>query len=72
MREFTITELAALEILGDFQPTNKPLDCRIKGSVNGNTEYYDSHSLREFADALNSIAQWLDERANEYERVEKL
>ena len=72
MRELTISEQAALELLGDFQPTVNPLDCKIKGYVNGNKEYYDSPSLREMADALNSIAQWLDERANEAETQEKV
>ena len=72
MREFTISELATLELLGDFQPTVNPLDCMLKGSIDGHKEYISSTSLREMADALNSIAQWLDERANEAETQEKV
>lgn len=67
MREFTDSELATLELLGDFEPTVKPLECMLKGSINGNKEYLSSTSLREMADALYSIAQWLDERAIEAE-----
>ena len=71
MREFTECEEATLEFLGNFGPTVDPLKCEIKGYMDGKT-YLNSTQLRELAIDLNSIAQWLDERATEAETQEKV
>ena len=77
MRDFTESEQETLNFLGNFQPTVNVLDCTVKGWITdecGDTykTYLSSTELRDLAANLNSVAQWLDERANEYERVEKL
>jgi hypothetical protein len=70
MREFTQSEQETLEFLGRFGPTVNPLLCEIKGwTMDSDGEvcktYLSSPALRDIANDLNSIAQWLDERANE-------
>ncbi len=77
MRDFTESEQETLNFLGNFQPTVNVLDCTVKGWITdacGDTykTYLSSTELRDLAADLNSVAQWLDERATEYERVEKL
>ena len=72
MRELTASEQETLELLGDFRPTVNVLHCEIKGRMidsDGDPVkvYFNSTGLRELATDLNSIAQWLDERATEHE-----
>jgi hypothetical protein len=72
MRELTARELETLDWLGGFLPTNVITNCEIKGYMvdrDGDNckTYLNSPSLREIAEDLNSVAQWLDERANEAE-----
>ena len=70
MRELTERQLNALEFLGDFEPTTIVENCEIKGYMDGKV-YLNSTDLRDLADNLNSIAQWLDERATEAETKEQ-
>ena len=71
MREFTEREQETLEFLGRFGPTSNPLLCELKGWMadddGGGKVYLRSPDLRAIAEDLNSIAQWLDERATEAE-----
>ena len=69
MKEFTEREQETLEFLGNFNPTVKETDCAIKGYM-ATGDYKDitktylrSPDLRNLAQDLESIAQWLDERA---------
>ena len=73
MREFTPREQETLDWLGSFGPTVKPALCEIKGRMvddDGDVckTYLNSTDLRAVAEDLNSIAQWLDERATEAEQ----
>lgn len=75
MREFTEREKETLDFLGCFHPTVKETDCTIKGYMaDGDYKdiskiYLSSPDLRALAEDLNSIAQWLDERATEAEQT---
>lgn len=73
MREFTKREQDTLDFLGNFGPTVKPALCEIKGWMSDDEgsvckTYLNSTDLRTLAEDLNSIAQWLDERATEAEQ----
>ena len=74
MREFTEREQETLEFLGSFGPTVKETDCMIKGYMSDDEGvgkvYLHSTALRNLAEDLNSIAQWLDERATKAEQNE--
>ena len=76
MREFTPGEQETLQLLGNFGPTTNISDRMLKGWTIDNEAdglvktYMSSRDLREIAEDLNSIAQWLDERATEAERKE--
>lgn len=72
MREFTKREQETLDWLGSFGPTVNVLACEIKGymvdSDGDNCKtYLSSPQLRDIAEDLISIAQWLDERATAFE-----
>lgn len=67
MRELTERQLNALEFLGNFGPTTVEKNCEVKGWMDGDKVYLNSTDLRDLADNLTSIAQWLDERATEAE-----
>lgn len=74
MRELTEREEETLEMLGRFGPTVNPLLCELKGwMLDSDGEvcktYLRSPDLRTIAEDLISIAQWLDERATEAEKV---
>lgn len=69
MREFTQHEQDTLEFLGNFGPTATVQDRMVKGwmadSEGGGKVYLDSTDLRLMAEHLVSIAQWLDDRADQ-------
>lgn len=56
---------AVMMNFGDFYPTVNIKDRLVKGHVDGDKCYYDSHDLREISAACLEVAAWLDKRADE-------
>jgi hypothetical protein len=69
MRELTEREQDTLEFLGNFHPTVTVQDRMVKGymsdSDGGGKVYLDPTDLRAMAEDLASVAEWLDQRADQ-------
>ena len=69
MRELTEREQNTLEFLGNFGPTVTVQDCTVKGYMADDDGigkvYLNSRDLRAMAEDLASVAEWLDQRADQ-------